>query len=71
MCKKGKETMSTLEIYFWLLLPVYLVGALTIANWLASWTDYYVRLYKEKKLEKKTTYNYSYVNVNLLATYTL
>ena len=33
--------MSTLEIYFWLLLPVYLVGALTIANWLASWTDYY------------------------------
>ena len=40
--------MSTLEIYFWLLLPVYLVGALTIANWLASWTDYYVRLYKAK-----------------------
>ena len=33
--------MNTLEIYFWLLLPVYLVGALTIANWLASWTDYY------------------------------
>ena len=53
MCEKGKETMSTLEIYFWLLLPGYLVGALTIANWLASWTDYYVRLYKEKKVRKK------------------
>ena len=48
--------MSTLEIYFWLLLPVYLVGALTIANWLASWTDYYVRLvrlYKAKKVREK------------------
>ena len=45
--------MNTLEIYFWLLLPVYLVGAFTIANWLASWTDYYVRLYKEKKVREK------------------
>jgi hypothetical protein len=49
MCKKGKETMNTLEIYFWLLLPVYLVGALTIANWLASWTDYYFN-YKRKQV---------------------
>ena len=41
--------MNTLEIYFWLLLPVYLVGALTIANWLASWTDYYFN-YKRKQV---------------------
>ena len=52
MCKKGKETMSTLEIYFWLLLPVYLVGALTIANWLSSWTEHYLLLRKADKIIK-------------------
>ncbi len=41
--------MNTLEIYFWILLPVYIVGALTIANWLASWTDYYFN-YKRKQV---------------------
>ncbi len=45
--------MSTLEIYFWILLPVYLVGALTIANWLSSWTNYYVWKLREKKILKK------------------
>ena len=44
--------MAKWEIYFWLLVPVYIVGALTIANWLTSWTEYYVRLYKEKKVRE-------------------
>lgn len=41
--------MDTLEIYFWLSSPIYVVGAYTIANWLASWTDYYFN-YKRKQV---------------------
>ena len=41
--------MNKLELFFWILLPVYLVGAFTIANWLASWTDYYFN-YKRKQV---------------------
>ena len=40
--------MNKLELFFWILLPVY-IGAFTIANWLASWTDYYFN-YKRKQV---------------------
>jgi hypothetical protein len=45
--------MDTWEIYFWLLVPVYVVGALTISNWLASLLDFRYRLLKEKIIRKK------------------
>lgn len=45
--------MDTWEIYFWLLVPVYIVGALTISNWLANHVDFRYRLLKEKIIRKK------------------
>jgi len=45
--------MNKLELYFWILLPVYIVGALTIANWLASHVNRFVYIYKEKKIREK------------------
>ena len=44
--------MNTLDIYFWLLVPVYLVGALTIANWLSDKVNLRYRVYIENKLRK-------------------
>ena len=53
MCEKGKETMSTLEIYFWLLLPVYLVGAWTISGWLYTQVKSGIYMYEMYMLRRK------------------
>ena len=44
--------MSNAEISFWLCVPVYLVGALTISNWLADKINLRYRIYQENKLRK-------------------
>ena len=45
--------MSKIELSFWLSIPIYLVGALTISNWLASKVNFYYRIYQEKKIREK------------------
>ena len=45
--------MNKLELYFWILVPVYLVGAYTISNWLAQYVNGKLYMYRLKKVRKK------------------
>ena len=45
--------MDGLLILLLLSLPVYIIGAWTIAGWLADYTNHYYRLYKEDKFKRE------------------
>ena len=53
MCKQGGRIMDKLLMLFLLSLPIYIIGAWTLAGWLADYTNYYYRLYKENKLRRQ------------------
>ena len=45
--------MDKLLMLLLLSLPVYIIGAWTIAGWLADHTNYYYRLYQENKIRRQ------------------
>ena len=45
--------MDELLILFLLSLPIYIIGAWTLAGWLADYTNHYYRLYKEDKFRRE------------------
>ena len=45
--------MDELLLILLLSLPIYIIGAWTLAGWLADYTNYYYRLYIEKQIRKQ------------------